>query len=349
MLALAILFGIGAVFASNAWLSGQRSLLSRNADTGPTDTIVVAATSLRFGDRLTEENLREIPWTAGARPKGSFSTRDALLKSEKGERQVLTAIEANEPVLEWKITGPGQRATLSSVLTEGMRAVSIRVNDVLGVAGFVLPGDRVDIMLTRKGKKDEQSYVDVLLQNIRVLAIDQVADDRKENPTVVRTVTLEVTTEDAQKLTLAAGVGQLSLALRQVAASEGQNTNRVTLADLVGDTPEDVAKRQAEAEAKARDEAERQKLNAQIESLQNALEKTGTRLEQRIGSVETNLKDNLNKPQPAPKPEPKEVVKEVIRYLPQPRPANVQVGVTRNLKRQVYDVPSEEAGDSASN
>jgi pilus assembly protein CpaB len=140
-------------------------------------------------------------------------------------------------VLTSKITGPGQRATLSAVLTEGMKAVSIRVNDVLGVAGFVLPGDRVDILLSRNIRNvqgGDEAVVDVLLQSVTVLAIDQVADNSKENPTVVKAVTLEVSTKDAQKLTLAAGIGQLSLALREVASDKGEETGRITMADLVG-------------------------------------------------------------------------------------------------------------------
>ncbi|RUM96358.1 Flp pilus assembly protein CpaB [Pseudaminobacter arsenicus] len=239
MVVLASVFGIAAVVLANIWLDGQKSALAKGSDV-PQDTIVVASAALKFGDTLSSDNLREIAWPAGALPAGAFKTRKELLGDE-GQRQVLTAISANEPILATKITGPGQRATLSAVLTEGMRAVSIRVNDVLGVAGFVLPGDRVDVLLTRNVRNaegGEQSFVDVLLQSVKVLAVDQVADESKENPTVVKAVTLEVSTKDAQKLTLAAGAGQLSLALRQVASAEGESTERVTLADLTGDTPE---------------------------------------------------------------------------------------------------------------
>ncbi|TIP32925.1 MAG: Flp pilus assembly protein CpaB, partial [Mesorhizobium sp.] len=128
-------------------------------------------------------------------------------------------------------------ATLSAVLDEGMKAVSIRVNDVLGVAGFVFPGDRVDVLLSRTVRDSDgadKSFVDVLLQSVKVLAVDQVADATKDNPTVVKAVTVEVSTKDAQKLTLAAGAGQLSLALRQAAGSKGEMNERVTLADLTG-------------------------------------------------------------------------------------------------------------------
>src|SRR5687768_16650523 len=114
MLLLAVLFGSGAVFVTKMWMDSQRSLVT-TAEAGlpPTTTVVVAARSLRFGDQLQKDNLREIAWPNGNLPTGAFLTRDELLK--EGERFVLTAIEANEPVLGWKITGAGQRATLSAV------------------------------------------------------------------------------------------------------------------------------------------------------------------------------------------------------------------------------------------
>jgi pilus assembly protein CpaB len=154
---------------------------------------------------------------------------------------VLTAIEANEPILASKITGSGQRATLSATLAEGMKAVTIRVNDVEGVAGFVLPGDRVDVMLTRQlasdggnsGKQPEKTAAtDVVLQNVRVLAVDQVADERADKPSVAKAVTLEVEVTSAQKLALAASVGTLSLALRRAGEAIAQNTRRISLSDL---------------------------------------------------------------------------------------------------------------------
>jgi pilus assembly protein CpaB len=226
---LAVLFGGGvAVFTARAWLEGQRNLiLSARPTAAQTDTIVVAARPLRFGDKIENEYLREIPWPTGRLPKGAFHKRGDLLKA--GERYVTSAIEVDEPIFGWKITGPGQRATLSAALSEGMKAITIRVNDVLGVAGFVLPGDRVDVLLMR----GDQS-VDVLLQGVKVLAIDQTADDRRDQPVVVKAVTFEVSTEEAQKLTLAASIGQLSLALRNVASAKFEQTKRVTLSDLVG-------------------------------------------------------------------------------------------------------------------
>ncbi|MEI9409771.1 Flp pilus assembly protein CpaB [Mesorhizobium salmacidum] len=338
MIVLAGVFGVLAVVLVNIWLAGQRSAM---AQTGLVQgsTVVVAAMPLKFGDALTADKLREVAWPAGAVPTGAFKTTKEALAGE-GTRQALQTISANEPVLASKITGPGQRATLSAVLGEGMKAVSIRVNDVLGVAGFVFPGDRVDVLLTRSVRTDDgadKSFVDVLLQGMKVLAIDQVADVSKDSPTVVKSVTLEASTKDAQKLTLAAGAGQLSLALRQAAASNGETTERVTLSDLTGETPADVAARKAELDKKAAAEAlaaaERKRADDKLAGLAQAVERVGSRL------------DEMGKVKPAPAvtsaPEVREVVKEVVKYVQPEPPKNVTVGVFRGVKLETYDVPRQ--------
>ncbi|MCA0034492.1 Flp pilus assembly protein CpaB [Mesorhizobium sp. B263B2A] len=338
MIVLAGVFGVLAVVLANIWLASQRNAMARTDDV-PRDTVVVATVPLKFGDTLTDDKLREIAWPAGAVPAGAFKTTKEALAGD-GTKQALQAIGTNEPVLATKITGPGQRATLSAVLGEGMKAVSIRVNDVLGVAGFVFPGDRVDILLTRTVRDTDgadKSFVDVLLQSMKVLAVDQVADESKDSPTVVKAVTLEASTKDAQKLTLAAGAGQLSLALRQAAASKGETTERVTLSDLTGETPEDVAKRQAELDKKAAAEAaaaeERKRADDKIAGLTQAVEKVGSRL------------DALGKVKPAPAvvsaPEVREVVKEVVKYVQPEPPKQVTVGVFRGVKLETYDVPRQ--------
>ena len=164
-------------------------------------------------------SLREVPWPHEAVPAGSFSKIAELTASR---RVVLTAIEANEPILASKITGSGQRATLSAMLGDGMKAVTIRVNDVEGVAGFVLPGDHVDVVLTRQQDKAVAAS-DVVLQNVRVLAVDQIADERAEKPSVAKAVTLEVEVTAAQKLALAATIGTFSLALRKAGEATAAN------------------------------------------------------------------------------------------------------------------------------
>jgi pilus assembly protein CpaB len=183
---------------------------------------------LRFGDALSSLSLREQPWPADALPAGAFATI-ADLTAEK--RIALMPIDVNEAILASKITGPGQRATLSAVLEPGMKAVTVRVNDVEGVAGFVLPGDHVDVLLTRQGEKN-MAATDVVVQDVPVLAIDQVADERTDKPAVVKAVTLEVNVTDGQRVALAATVGTLSLLLRKAGELAGGDTRRVTTGDL---------------------------------------------------------------------------------------------------------------------
>jgi len=235
MIGFAVLFGLLAVFIAQSWLNSQaesrmKSLQAQNKPVA-TRAIVVAAKPLRYGMELSAPLLREIPWSEEAVPTGAFSSIPELLKD--GKRIVLAAIEQNEPVLSVKVTGAGQRATLSSLVKDGMKAVTIRVNDVEGVGGFVLPGDRVDVVMTRQIDKNEAS-TEIVLQDARVLAVDQSADERADKPTIAKAVTLEVSTTSAQKLWLASSVGNLSLLLRKAGETTAESTKRVTLSDFDG-------------------------------------------------------------------------------------------------------------------
>ena len=241
MIAVAAVFGLLAVFVAQSWLNSQaearlKSLEANQPKAVAAQTLVVASRQLRFGNELTTSVLREVPWPADAMPQGSFKTIQEALSG--GKRVVLTGIEANEPVLETKITGHGQRATLSATIGEGHKAVTIRVNDVDGVAGFVLPGDRVDVMLSRQLDKGT-AINDVVLTNIKVLAVDQLADERSEKPSVAKAVTLEVEISDAQKLALAGQVGTLMLALRKAGDSGTTASRPMTLADLIAAKSDD--------------------------------------------------------------------------------------------------------------
>jgi pilus assembly protein CpaB len=241
MIGFAVLFGLLAVFVAQAWLNSQTDARMRSlaAQQHPPamQTIVVASKPLRFGNELSAQVLHEIPWSEDALPAGAFAKIGDVLGG--GKRVVLAAIEVNEPILSVKITGPGQRATLSAVLHDGMKAVTIRVNDVDGVAGFVLPGDRVDIALTRLDGKGGAT-TDVVLQNAQVLAIDQVADERVAAPSVAKSVTLEVDTLAAQKLGLAASLGSLSLMLRKAGDTTAPKSLRVSLKDLFDEVVADM-------------------------------------------------------------------------------------------------------------
>lgn len=225
-LAVAVAFGGVAVLLA-------RGLLPNGAESAaPPNTVVVAAAPIAFGAPLTPENLREVPWPKDSALDGAFAKVFELTRD--GRRLALAPLGRNEPILAAKVTAPNGRATLSTQIDEGMRAVSVRVDEVRGVAGFVLPGDRVDVILTRgeSGPSEAAAFADMLLQNVKVLAIDQLANDRQDKPAIARAVTLELTVNQAQKVVLAQGIGRLSLILRQAGEVEGLPAARVTAGDL---------------------------------------------------------------------------------------------------------------------
>jgi len=235
MLVLSVFLGVLAVYLARDWVQDQVSA-AKKVETKQVNltTVVVAKRPLHFGDELSSSALEEVSWPVRNVPPGSFTAIGQLLG--KGERRVvLKTIQVNEPVLKTKISGFGGRATLSTVIDKELRAVTVRVNDVNGVAGFVLPGDRVDLLLTRQPKDTKEQITDVLMQNIKVLGIDQDASEDKDKPKVVRAVTLEVTTEESQKLTLAQTVGQLALTLRSATNNEPISHRRIRERDLVDD------------------------------------------------------------------------------------------------------------------
>jgi pilus assembly protein CpaB len=241
MIGFAIVFGLLAVFIAQIWLNNQANqrvkTIESSAKPVSTQTIVVAKQPLRFGTELSASMLREVPWPSNAMPAGAFAKISDILSP--GRRVVLSAIERDEPVLALKITGVGQRATLSALVKPGMKAVTIRVNDVEGVGGFVLPGDHVDVVLTRQIDKGQASS-EVVLQDTRVLAVDQSADERANKAAVAKSVTLEVSIVQAQKLWLASSVGSLSLLLRKAGETTDAKTRTITLKDLEsGDAAKD--------------------------------------------------------------------------------------------------------------
>ena len=233
MIGFAVVFGLLAVFIAQIWLNNQANQRVRTIESSAkplaTQTIVVAKQPLRFGTELSAAMLEEVAWPSKAMPAGAFAKISDVLSP--GRRVVLAAIERNEPVLALKITGPGQRATLSALVKPGMKAVTIRVNDVEGVGGFVLPGDHVDVVLTRQIDKGQASS-EVVLQDTRVLAVDQSADERTNKAAVAKSVTLEVSIVQAQKVWLASSVGSLSLLLRKAGETADVKTRKVTLKDL---------------------------------------------------------------------------------------------------------------------
>ena len=227
ILLVAIVMGGIAAFLARNWLISRTQATA----TATTTTVVAAAKQLPFGTPLTDDAVVEIPWAAKAVLEGSFASKQALFKD--GRRVTLANIQQNEPILSSKITGPGQRASLSNLLDSDKRAITIRVDDVRGVAGFVLPNDRVDVVLIRAASESAgQRQSELLLQDIKVIAVDQIASEQKDRPVIARAVTLEVTPFQAQKISLATSVGSLSLILQKAGDSNVVADRRVTEADL---------------------------------------------------------------------------------------------------------------------
>jgi pilus assembly protein CpaB len=238
---VALVVAIAAVVLSASYLRGEREAAIRSAqdqavEKKPQLMVVVAAKTIAFGEKLTLNKLDQVPWYSDDVPQGLFTSFDVLVPGVNNEdltRHAMTSFQVGEPIHEARITKAGEVAKLSATITPGYKAVSIRVNDVLGVAGFVLPGDHVDVLLTRNTKG--KAFVDVLLQSVKVLAIDQQADNRADQPSVVRTVTFEVNTLEAQKLTLGASVGVLSLTLRNIESTGAEHNRRISM-DVLGST-----------------------------------------------------------------------------------------------------------------
>jgi pilus assembly protein CpaB len=202
-------------------------------------TIVVATQRLALGSRIAQEDLRVASWPKAALVQGSASEPSAFVG-----RGVLVPIEANEPILESKLAPKDGGAGLTTTIPEGMRAVSIRVNDVIGVAGFVVPGSRVDVILS--GSPSSNGSVEVakiILENVQVLAAGQNIDqDINGKPQTVQVVTLLVTPEDTQKLALASTEGRMQLALRNPMDKEVPNPPLVQRAALYsGAAPQPAA------------------------------------------------------------------------------------------------------------
>ncbi|WP_246093996.1 MULTISPECIES: Flp pilus assembly protein CpaB [Mesorhizobium] len=252
MIGIAAVFGAISIFAADFWVKSQAKADSEEktasipAPVVPRvefKTIVVANAPLRYGMELDRAQLSEIPWSEGSVPQGAFTTINALLAD--GSRVVLSPIEVNEPVLLTKLSGPNGRATLSNMMTPGMRAVTIRTDEIAGVGGFVTPGDRVDVVLTRdageiqevaknaQGAAGSTVTSEIVVADAKVLSVGQGADERQTTPQISNSVTIEVTTDGAQKVALARTVGTLSLSLRS-SSDGGDGKNGVTTISSFG-------------------------------------------------------------------------------------------------------------------
>lgn len=236
-LAIAILLGLVAVALASMWLGRQRQADVATANLAGTVPVVVAAQPIERGVALQPALVKVVRFPQASAPAGALT--DIAQISAGGSRLALRPMVANEPILDTKITGPGGKVNLSASMTPGMRAVTFRANDVAGVAGFVLPGDRVDVLVTRdagaaSGEAGSSFITQVLADNLKVLGVDQSDDDSTTTPVVAKAITLEVTPAQAQTISLAQAVGTVSLSLRQVSDEAAVDKRLTTVADLGG-------------------------------------------------------------------------------------------------------------------
>ena len=227
MIALAIILAFGAVFVAARWINGQ-------ASNNGTNKVAVAMVDLSLGARLTPEMVRMVDWPANALPPGALGEAKLI-----DTRVTRTSIQHGEPVTEGKLAPPGTQGGLSAVVADGKRAMTVRVNDVVGVAGFALPGNFVDILVNtqeegaRNNPNRDPNISKIMLERILVLAVAQESSRDDTKPKVVNAVTLELTPEQAEKLDLARSVGTLSLVLRNQIDPNPVNTAGATKTSLL--------------------------------------------------------------------------------------------------------------------
>lgn len=234
-LGVAIVLGLIAVLIANTYLTGKERQIAAGQPQGMV-RIAVASLPLAYGTDITPDKVKFVEYPAASLPPGSYKTLKELLPEGK-RRVALRTIQVNQPLLAADLTGEGQAASIAALLPDGMRAATVRINDVSGVAGFVKPNDTVDVLITRSPINGDGSngaqVTDVLLQNIRVIAMDQNANNPDGKPNVSRTATLELTPLDAQKVALGQQLGELSLVLRKPGEEQNiQKIETVSLADL---------------------------------------------------------------------------------------------------------------------
>ena len=229
-LAIAIVLGLIAVIILNSSLGSHKT--QQVAAQAGGATVVVAALPIARGMTLQPALLKTVNYPQDAVPVGAFQSIQQLTGAAAVQRLALRSMSPNEPILLTEVSGPGGKLNLSSVLDPGMQAVSLRANDVSGVGGFVLPGDRVDVLLTRQVGADKTGVAQIIAENVRVLGIDQSDNDEADKPSVAKAITIEVTPAQAQTITLGQTVGNVSLSLRHVADSEALAKRATTEAEL---------------------------------------------------------------------------------------------------------------------
>jgi pilus assembly protein CpaB len=227
-LILAVALGVGAAFTAQRWLEQQRQQPMGGPAT--TQPVAVMRADLPVGQIVHSRELATVDWPIAYVPQGAHSD-PAQLEGRVARRP----LAAGEPVLESALLPQGSAAGLVSVIDPTRRALSVKVDPVIGVAGFVTPGAHVDVLVTI-ARPDGDPVSKIVLQDVEVLAIDQKLEEAKEGePELVQVVTVETSPTDSEKLTHAAHEGRLQLALRNPTDREIVETHSVGVAEVLGD------------------------------------------------------------------------------------------------------------------
>ena len=240
------LLGLGALFVAKVWLpnssAGATRAAAGEASVAALTPVVAAAGAVSFGQKLEAKNLTVIRMPANAVPQGAYTSIQQVIGLDGGAPVTLTALVNHEPILPTKVSGGGAKPSVAATIAPGMRAYTIKVNEVAGGGGHVLPGDRVDVLLVQEvadkgaveGSGGTKLYVSTLvIQNVRVLGMDLIADPASTEKFPPKTATLEVSVLDAGKLSAAAEAGVLSLSLRRSGATDIADVRPMTLPEML--------------------------------------------------------------------------------------------------------------------
>jgi pilus assembly protein CpaB len=218
-LVIAVVLGLAAVLIVNGLLNSKPKVPpAAVVAAAPTTPVIVAAKPITRGEVVTPDLLKVVSFPQGSAPEGAFSDANTVTADKAGPRVAMRDLGVGEPVLQSRLTPPGGKLNMSGIIASGMQAVTLHTNAFAGVAGFILPGDHVDVLMTRTTTPPRggpaTTVVQVVLENVKVVAIDQNANDESNGAQVGGALTVEVTPEQAQTLTLAQTIGSVSFSLR---------------------------------------------------------------------------------------------------------------------------------------
>lgn len=257
LLSVALLFAAGTSLYVKSWLESERTRMAANQKTDiqiiktAAVEVLVARTDLKPGAFLKPENIEWQAWPEDGVHKSHISRRpdatnnkDAVDPAKDLQGAVVRMpISAGEPITKTRVVQPGDRGFLAAVLEPGFRAVSVPVDATTGIAGFIFPGDWVDILMTmkvrdeREGSHPQRFFAQTVLEKVRVLAIDQHVDQKDGKPTVAKTATIEVTPKEAERVSVLLEMGRLSLSLNSLSPSDAEKAINERL--IGGDKPFD--------------------------------------------------------------------------------------------------------------